>query len=155
MTVSRNSTVTLRKITKENWRAVTELTVLDHQKDNVSSNVMSLCESHYAEDSWVRAIYADETLVGFIMLSIWEPEEWYAIWRFMIDHKYQGLGFGKTTVNLIINYIKKNHADAKTIRLMVNKVKELPYKFYVNLGWKDISDIDEDGQIEMALDITM
>jgi diamine N-acetyltransferase len=150
MTVSKNSIVTLREINKENWRAVVELTVLDSQKDNVASNVMSLCESHYAEDSWVRAIYADETPIGFIMMSIWEPEEWYAIWRFMIDHKYQSLGFGKTTVNLIISYVKENHGNAKIIRLMASdKNKE----FYVKLGWKDISDIDEDGKTEMALSL--
>jgi len=152
MAVGRSSIITLREINKENWRAVVDLVVLDSQKDNVASNVMSLCESHYAEDSWARAIYADETPVGFIMMSIWEPEEWYAIWRFMIDHKYQGLGFGKSTINLAIDHVKTHHINAKNIRLMVtnDNIK----KFYSKLGWKEISVIDENGHVEMALDIT-
>jgi diamine N-acetyltransferase len=149
----KDKKITLREVNKENWRAVSKLTVLDRQKENLASNVMSLCESHYAEDSWVRAVYADETPIGFLMMSIWEPEEWYAVWRFMIDHQYQGLGFGKLAIKMSIDHIKENYPQAKMIRLMVrNKaLHDSPYNFYSNLGWKDISDINEEGEIEMGL----
>ncbi|KAJ3485395.1 hypothetical protein NLG97_g6824 [Lecanicillium saksenae] len=162
-----SSKVSLREVTKDNWRAVIDLDMLDAQRGNVSSNARSLCESHYAEDAWVRAIYADETPVGFLMMSIWDPEEWYSIWRFMIDHRYQGLGYGATAMRLAIEHVRTNHPAAKLIRLMSASpegkserdhkpkvdAKHSPYKFYYKLGFRDIEPIDEYGEIEMGLDL--
>ncbi|KAK3830661.1 MAG: GCN5-related N-acetyltransferase [Linnemannia gamsii] len=160
-TPTRGSTVTLREINKENWCAVTELSVAESQSAILTSNLKSLCESHYAEDAWVRAVYADETLVGFMMLSIWPVEDWYAIWRFMIDQKFQSLGFGRKAILLAINHITTHYPEAKQIRLMTAgpegkkdvEAKDSPYKFYAGLGWKDISGYDEDGEVEMGLDL--
>ena len=33
-------------------------------------------------------------------------ENYYYIWRFMIDKKYQGQGFGKEALRLTLEYIK-------------------------------------------------
>ncbi|KAG0244458.1 hypothetical protein BGW41_007750 [Actinomortierella wolfii] len=159
--VTKNSTITLRLITKDNWREITELTVLPTQQGNVSTNLHSLCESHYSEDAWVRAVYADETPVGFLMMSLWDPEDWYAIWRFMIDHRYQGFGFGRRAIQLAIAHVREHHPKAKMIRLMSTgpegkkgvDPKDSPYQFYAALGWKDISEVDEEGEIEMGLDL--
>ena len=161
VSITRDSTVTLRVIDKDNWRAVTKLTMLDGQKGNVSPNVSSLCESHYSEDSWVRAIYADDTPVGFLMMSIWDPDLWYSIWRFMIDQRYQRLGFGKAAIKLAIEHIRQNHPQAKMISLMSTGPKGKkdvppeysPYGFYASLGWKDLTGEEENGQFEMGLDL--
>lgn len=158
---NRESKITLREVTKDNWRVVIELNTLEEQKGNVSPNVKSLCESHYSDDAWVRAIYADETPVGFLMMSIWDPEEWYAIWRFMIDKQYQSLGFGKEAVSLAIKHIKENHPQAKLIRLMSASkdggkgvtAEFSPYDFYYKLGFREIEPIDEDGCVEMGLNL--
>ncbi|KAF8985078.1 hypothetical protein BGZ46_006040 [Entomortierella lignicola] len=158
---TRDSTITLREIGKENWREITELSVSESQSAVLSSNVSSLCESHYAEDAWVRGVYADDIPVGFLMMSIWTPEEWYAVWRFMIDQRYQGMGFGRKAIQLAITYIKDTYPEAKMIRLMSAgpegkknvAAKDSPYKFYTSLGWKDISEYDEDGEVEMGLDL--
>ncbi|KFH70303.1 hypothetical protein MVEG_03154 [Podila verticillata NRRL 6337] len=148
---NRDSIVTLREITKENWR----------DTDNPRQQLKSLCESHYTEDAWPRAIYADDTLVGFLMLSIWPIEDWYGVWRFMIDQKYQAQGYGRKAIQLAIAYIKEHHPEAKQIRLMTIgpkgrkgvAAKDSPYKFYASLGWKEISEYDEDGEVEMGLDL--
>ncbi|KAG0082635.1 hypothetical protein BGZ93_010612 [Podila epicladia] len=165
---TRDSTVTLREINKGNWREVTDLTVAESQTDILTSNLKSLCEAHYTEDAWPRAIYADDTVVGFLLLSIWPIEDWYGVWRFMIDQKYQGLGFGRKAIQLAIAYIKENHPDAKQIRLMsigpegrsvVGEgrksvaAKDSPYKFYTSFGWKEISEYDEEGEVELGLDL--
>ncbi|KAJ2975566.1 hypothetical protein NQ176_g5449 [Zarea fungicola] len=161
------SKISLRDISKDNWRAVIDLDLLDGQRGNVSSNARSLCEAHYSDDAWVRAVYADETPIGFLMMSIWDPEEWYAIWRFMIDHRYQGLGFGSQAMQLAIAHVRANHPGAKLIRLMSAspegkdwrdgkpgvEAKYSPYKFYHKLGFRDIEPIDEYGEIEMGLDM--
>ncbi|KAF9436875.1 hypothetical protein BGZ76_002717 [Entomortierella beljakovae] len=158
---TKASIISLREIGKENWREITELSVSDSQVAFLASNLSSLCESHYSEDAWVRGVYADDTPVGFLMMSIWTPEEWYAVWRFMIDQRYQKLGFGRKAIQLAIEHIKTTHPEAKMIRLMSAgpdgkkgvDAKDSPYKFYTSLGWKDISECDEDGEIEMKLDL--
>ncbi|KAF9349544.1 hypothetical protein BGX26_012178 [Mortierella sp. AD094] len=158
---TKDSTITLREVGKDNWREITELTVSDSQTAVLSSNLSSLCESHYSEDAWVRGVYADDTPVGFLMMSIWVPEEWYAVWRFMIDQRYQGMGFGRKAIQLAIAHIKNAHPEAKMIRLMSAgpegkkgvTAKDSPYKFYASLGWKDISEYDEDGEVEMGIDL--
>lgn len=159
--VTKDSTVTLREINKNNWRAVIELSVLEGQQGNVSPNVKPLCEAHYSEDAWVRDIYADETPVGFLMMSIWDRDEWYAIWRFMIDHRYQRLGFGKASVKLAIEHVRKNHPHGKLMRLMSTgpegksnvPAEHSPYNFYASLGFTKTTGEDENGQFEMGLDL--
>lgn len=161
------SKITIREITKDNWRVVVDLDMLEAQRGNVSSNARSLCESHYSEDAWVRAVYADETPVGFLMMSIWDRDEWYSIWRFMIDHRYQSLGYGAKAMRLAIEHVRTNHAGAKLIRLISASpegkpqhdgkprvdAKYSPYKFYYKLGFRDIEPINGHGEIEMGLDL--
>ncbi|KAF9186017.1 hypothetical protein BGZ51_001361 [Haplosporangium sp. Z 767] len=158
---TKDSTITLREIGKDNWRDIVDLTTTEAQSPLVSSNVSSLCESHYAADAWARGIYADNTPVGFLMMSIAPEEEWYAIWRFMIDQRYQAMGFGRKAIQLAIAHVKDNHPEAKLIRLMSAgpegkkgvSTKDSPYKFYTSLGWKEISEYDEEGEVEMGLDL--
>lgn len=164
-TPSKGSTITLREINKANWRQVTDLRVQESQEGSVNINTLSLVESYYSEDAWVRAIYAEETVVGFLMMSLWDPEDWYAIWRFMIDQRYQGLGFGRVAVKLAIAHVRDYHPRAKLIRLRSKApggkqaskdIEKLgtnysPYKFYSSLGFKDIEPTDINGEIEMGL----
>jgi diamine N-acetyltransferase len=160
-TPSRHSTLTLREVNEDNWRSVVRLRTLEGQAGNLASNALSLVESHYSEDAWVRAIYAEETIVGFLMMAIWEPKDAYYIWRFMIDQQYQGLGFGRAGVQLAIAHMRENHPHAKILRVMSTPPegkKDVepqcsPYNFYLHLGFKKIAPPDEDGEIEMSLDL--
>ena len=61
-----------------------------------------MLEAHYSENAWMRAVHADETLVGFLMMAICSPTDGYYIWRSMIDQRYQKLGFGCTVVGMAI-----------------------------------------------------
>jgi diamine N-acetyltransferase len=166
-TVSKGAVISLREITKQNWREITDLCILPSQQGNVTNNLKSLCEAHYSEDAWVRGIYADDTPVGFLMMSIWDPEEWYSIWRFMIDHRHQKMGFGSRAIKLAIEHVKRDHPQAKLMRLMSasaegkgsgngkNDVdaRDSPYWFYRALGFKDLTAVDENGEVEMGLEL--
>ncbi len=65
--------VSLREITPKNIHAVLALEVTDEQKRVYPrSNGYSIAEGHYPSDGdpvWMRAIYAGETPVGFLMTS--------------------------------------------------------------------------------------
>ncbi|CAM1506136.1 Fc.00g057770.m01.CDS01 [Cosmosporella sp. VM-42] len=164
---SRDSTLTFREVAEDNWRAVANLSLKDGQIGNLATNVWSLCEAHYSEDAWVRAIYADETLVGMLMMAIWDPDEAYYIWRFMIDARFQNLGYGRRGVEFAIGHIRQHNPQAKQLGVMSTpsegkksenpiknvKPEDSPYKFYLKLGFREIAPPDEDGEIMMAIDL--
>jgi diamine N-acetyltransferase len=159
---SRDSVLTYRGVTEHNWRAVANLRLKDGQKGNLAANVWSLAEAAYSQDAWVRAIYADESLVGMLVLAIWDPDEAYYIWRFMIDARYQNLG-----VEYVIAHIRQHNPQAKQLGVMsippegkkcddpnqVVKPEKLPFKFYEKLGFKQTDTLDEDGEIMTKIDL--
>lgn len=156
---TKNSIITLRKITEANWRAVANLRVSTAQEGNIALNPMSMLEAHYSEDARMRAVYADETLVGFLMMAIWPPTNGYYIWRFMIDHRYQRLGFGRRVVGMAIQHVKDEHPQAKQLGVMSTpkegkgkvEAQHSPYNFYVKLGFRQTAEPDEDGEVMMMM----
>lgn len=93
---TKDAPITLREITKETLREVLMLKVAPEQERFVASNAVSIAQAHFhPEVAWFRAIYADETPVGFLMVEddLDKPEVY--LWRFMIDHRFQKLGYGR------------------------------------------------------------
>ena len=68
------------------------LEVSDEQKGVYPcSNAYSIAEGHYPADGdpvWIRAIYAGDTPVGFLMTSEVPENGEYFLWRMMIDEKH-------------------------------------------------------------------
>lgn len=109
----------LKKIDLSNVWKITKLKVKDNQKNFVAPNNISIIEAYATIQSGYVALpfglYEDESYVGFVMLGYDtngeedEPEivhHNYCIWRFMIDEKYQGLGYGKKAMDCVMEYIK-------------------------------------------------
>jgi hypothetical protein len=68
--VGRTAAASLREVTLDNLRDVLRLTVAAHQEQFVASNAVSIAQAYFYRDSaWFRAIYADDTPVGFVMLA--------------------------------------------------------------------------------------
>lgn len=98
--------VELREITKENYEECLGLSVADSQKEFVSSNAHSLAQAWvYHDTAFPFAIYADNVMVGFIMLGYYEVKGYYTLWKFMIDKKYQNKGYGKQALKLGIDHL--------------------------------------------------
>ena len=98
--------VSLREITRENLRAVCDLDVLPEQREFVARNTFSLAEAYAEPRAWPRAIYADETPVGFLMLHEDREACRYFLWRMMIDARYQGNGYGKAALDLLRDHVQ-------------------------------------------------
>ena len=62
--------ITLRPVTKENFRDICSLKLFKKQKDLLSSNKTSLVEAAFNPEYVTRAIYLDEEVIGFFM---WVP----------------------------------------------------------------------------------
>src|SRR4029453_17067293 len=101
--------VRLEKVTARNWRAVARLKLAPEQKDLVASNLYSIPQSKFDPNAHPRAVYAGKELVGFLMYDVWETKEKTreaSIYRFMIDRKHQGRGYGRAALARALDEIK-------------------------------------------------
>ena len=137
--LSDRSKVTLREITSDSVRTICHLSVRDEQQKFVAPNAMSIAQAYFSEYAWFRAIYADNTPIGFVMLEDKPEEAEYYLWRFMIDARYQGLGFGRRALLLVIDRIR-TRSNATELLTSVVRAEGSPQDFYKKLGFKLTSD---------------
>jgi diamine N-acetyltransferase len=143
--------ITLREITSETVGAVTRLSVTPSQQGFVASNAVSLAEALFSDEAWYRAIYDGDELVGFVMLADetlrTEPpaEPNIGLWRLMIDQRYQGRGFGREAMRLVVDHVRSRPA----IRYFYTSYVPGPGgpgPFYLGLGFEPNGEI-EDGEV--------
>lgn len=147
----RKDTVSLRKVTEENLKSVLNLEVTKEQEKFVASNARSIAEAYFSEHAWFRAIYADETPVGFLMISDMPEKAEYYLWRFMIDARYQGKGYGRKALELLIDYVK-TRPNAKVFYTSHRKGKGGPEGFYLKIGFRHTGKV-EHGEFLMKLEL--
>ena len=146
-------TITLREITEDNAEAVLALRTTPDQERFVSTVAASLAEAEeYPHGNpWFRAVYAADEPVGFVMLS-WDvdpqPPEingpWF-LWKLLIDHRYQGRGYGREVVRQIIDLVRREGAT----ELLTSHVpgEGGPAGFYARLGFVPRGDLDPEGEV--------
>ena len=115
----------------------------------VAPNARSIAQAHFSDKAWFRAIYADQTPVGFIMLYDDPEEPEYFLWRLMIAGPHQGNGYGRRAVELLIEYVK-TRPGAKELRTSYVPVEGGPEGFYRRLGFQPTGEVD-DGEVVMRL----
>ena len=138
--------ISLRNVDDDNVRAVIGLSVSEAQTDFVAPNVYSLAEAFATTNVWVRAIYADDEPVGFAMLSDNADKPRYYLWRFMIDERFQGQGYGAAALELIHDYVRARPGGTE-IYLSYDPEEGGPEHFYKKYGYQDTGRI-EDGEHE-------
>jgi len=134
--------VSLVEVTGETVRDVLRLNVADNQKHFVASNAVSISQAYFSDTAWFRAISYDGTFVGFVMLDLNTEEEDYYLWRYMIDERYQGKGYGKKALELIIDFVKKQ-PGAKAFFTSCVPGEGSPSHFYEKLGFTPTGEIDD------------
>jgi len=140
--------VELRTITKENLEEVLNLSVLEDQESFVSSTVYSLAEAYaYRETAFPFAVYADNSIVGFIMLGYYEAKNQYTLWKFLIDKNHQGKGYGREALIKGIKYLK-DRFGIREIYTGVALGNERAKHLYRSIGFKETG-LVEDNMEEM------
>ena len=136
-TVGPESKVSFREITSETVGTICKLsdTLTEPHCRFVAPNVYSIAEAHFSRDAWFRAIYADETPVGFVMISDNPEKQEYFLWRFMIAEPYQGKGFGRRAIELLIEHTK-TRPGANELLVSCRQGKGSPEGFYLRLGFR-------------------
>jgi diamine N-acetyltransferase len=149
--------VSLRPITEENRRAVEALRVAPGQERFVSSVVDSLTEAveEPAGQAIHWAVYAEETPVGFVMISdeVAPDSPGYVphyLWKLLIDHRHQRRGYGTATLDLIVEYFRAR-PGVDVLRTSAGEGEGSPIAFYERYGFERAGDIVFDGEVLLQL----
>ena len=145
--------VTLREIDRENAGRVIRLRVRADQRGFVAANGGSLGEAHAYVEAWVRAVYLGDEPVGFVMLYDEtqrdevpaEPE--LAVWRLMVDARWQGRGVGEAAMALVIAHARSR--GARELVLSYVPGPGCPEPFYRKLGFEPTGAVEE-GEVVMS-----
>ncbi len=105
--------IQLVDITADNWMEICGLNPgLEGQKF-VASNSFSIAQSVYEKGWVIKGIAKDRLLIGFTMYGFSNELNAYELCRFMIDERYQGKGYGKCALKIIIADMLLNYGDIK------------------------------------------
>jgi len=139
---TRESVVTLREVSKENAREIIKLAVTEAQNEFVAPNDISIAQAYFErEKAWFRAIYADETPVGFLMLYDDPRQPVYFLWRLMVDARYQKLGYGRRAIDLLVAYVK-TRPSATELKVSYVPGEGSPGPFYAKYGFVETGEIE-------------
>lgn len=149
--------IELRIIDATNKADVILLEVADSQKEYIAANQISLETAQSEEYIGIArpfAIYADDKLVGFTMfafeLNSRDPNDRYWLWRFMIDKKLQGNGYGSAALEKIIEYFKSHGADH--ILLSTKETNTAALSLYHKYRFAETGEMNDD---EMVLRLSL
>jgi len=138
-----DAVVSLREVTGETVVQICKLsdTLPEPQTKMVAPNAVSIAQAHFEEHAWFRAIYADETPVGFVMLWADGEKGEYYLWRLMIAAPHQRKGFGRGAMELLIEYVK-SRPNATELKASYVPIEGGPKDFYHSLGFEETGRVD-------------
>ena len=137
------TTITLREITAATVNDILKLKVRPEQETFVGSNAKSIAQAYFEPRAWFRAIYADDTPVGFVQLIDDAETPKYYIWRFMIDAAHQRKGYGRRALQLVIDYVR-SRPNAREVTLSYVQAEGGPEPLYRSMGFVPTGEIDDD-----------
>jgi diamine N-acetyltransferase len=154
------STVTLREITAANRAEVESLSVTPTQTGYVAGVAESLVDAAETPLAcpWYRGVYAAETPVGFVMISDNIPPERtehlgpYYLWRLLIDERWQGRGYGRDALDLVVGYLLTRPPSDRLLTSVVPG-ESSPIGFYLKYGFVLTGHVD-DGEPVLELPLT-
>ncbi|MBQ1368008.1 MAG: GNAT family N-acetyltransferase [Lachnospiraceae bacterium] len=144
----------LKPITEENFIDAFDLKLAPGQEEFVSHPVRSLAQAYvYREQCQPFGIYADEKMVGYVMVIYDYDIPEYDIWHMMIDESMQGRGFGGEALDRVIGYIRtKPFGSSDRVALTCHKDNAAARKLYESRGFA-ANGVEYDEEIEMVLTV--
>jgi len=138
--------ISLIDITEDNYRMVCGLEVTGEQAAYVASPTSILARAYAKRNRNARAlaIVNDETIVGVIMfMELFEEPACYTIEQFLIDRRYQNMGFGSQALKLALGILAKER-KYETVEICVKMEDTHAVRVYEKAGFIDTGYIDPD-----------
>ncbi|PYE56583.1 GNAT family N-acetyltransferase [Deinococcus yavapaiensis] len=136
----RQDTVRLTPVSRDNWEQVVRLRLPDEQRSFVAPNVYSLAEVQFLTNGTALAVYAGETLVGFVMYAFDEDDRQYWVYRLMIDEAHQRKGYARAAMHLVIEDLRAR-SDVSQLVLGYKPENVGAAKLYANLGFRETGEV--------------
>jgi N-acetyltransferase len=144
--------VDVREIDFDNIDPVLRLNAGARGESLVASNAISLAQASVNANAVPRAIYDGETVVGFIMLynptrdpALAQKEEApldaLYLWRFMVDFKRHGHGYGTAALRWAMRYAASQPALTR-MRLSYVPIEGSAAAFYERHGFRKTGELD-------------
>jgi diamine N-acetyltransferase len=140
--------VSLRPLSESNRQAVEALRVSPSQARFVSGVAESLREAAEHPDAralyWV--VYAEGTPVGFVMIAGEVGSSDYIphyLWKLLIDERYQRRGFGTATLDLIVEYFRRQ-PGVEVLTTRAAQGDGSPIAFYERYGFEQTGEVSDD-----------
>jgi diamine N-acetyltransferase len=140
--------IRLKKVTADNWEAVAALKLSADQEGLVASNLYSIAEAQFDPDARPRAVYAGRRIVGFLMYDVQKTKgkaRKASIYRFMIDLKHQGKGYGRAALERALEEIRAV-PRMKTVSIRYMPDNPVAKPFYGSFGFVEVGK-DRDGEV--------
>ena len=141
-----DTTLKLTEITEENWLEAASLSVKENQRGFLAPAVGILARGYVYRNcnGRVYAFEYDGVIVGLALVREFTEEPLgYDLQQFMIDHCYQGRGFGSQALQLVLDELhKENHYDH--VEVCVKKADTEAIRLYEKHGFINSGYIDED-----------
>ena len=143
--------VRLQPVTDDLRSRIAALELAPGQENLVADNASSLEEADEDEDARPRAVFAGGELVGFLMYDATSDGDNALIYRFMIDRAFQGRGYGKAALQLVLAEIAAlDHI--RRISICYEPENDGARQLYAKAGFVE-DGIDEDGEMIAHLDL--
>ncbi len=153
----RNCQLHVELLHRDNWNDILKLSVATNQKNFIESS--SKCLDDAKNDAYdmkwsFYGVYSEITLIGFAMHArqghkiIPSSKVW--LDRYMIDEKYQGKGYGKQALMLIIDMLFSDY-NCNKLYLSVHADNIPAIILYEKLGFNKTRFKDPQGELIMRL----
>ena len=146
--------VELRGITEDNFIDAFDLKLAPGQESFVSHPIRSLAQAYvYRNQCQPFGIYAEDKMVGYVMVIYDYDIPEYDIWHMMIDEAMQNRGYGSEALDRVIDYIRtRPFGDSHRVALTCSKNNPIARKLYESKGFFATGAEDED-EIELAMTV--
>ena len=144
--------ITLKPITEENFLDAFNLKLAPGQEQYVSHPIRSLAQAYvYRNQCQPFGIYAEDKIVGYVMVIYDYDLTEYDIWHMMVDESSQGKGYGRLALERVLEYIQtKPFGSSSRVALTCNRENVHALNLYRDKGFAETGAADED-EIELAL----
>ena len=151
--------VRLVEVNAKNIWDILKLQVSEAQKSFVAPNDLSIIEAYISitgnGHAFPFGIFDEEIPVGFLMVGFDVDDSYenppqiaygnYSIWRLMIDEKFQNKGYGRTAMELALDFIRTFPCGkAEYCYLSYEPENEIAKKLYAQYGFIENGEMDDE-----------
>jgi diamine N-acetyltransferase len=125
--------ISIKDIDESNWLECINLKVAEKQEDFISTNLYTIAQSKFEKEIKLLGIFKDEVMIGFAAYIL-DKDGDMNLYKLMMDEQYQGKGYGKEALKLLMELIKIE-AIKNEIWLSLHPDNKAAIKLYSDYGF--------------------